>query len=294
MSVATPLYEVRTVQRFDLFHTRVRTSNKVRVRRTVRHRVPMPIYRGIVGLVLSINSGTPCIIITITFSAPSCPWTHPFAFNGGKDCCHHFKKKNDVALNPACDGSTLTPDDPLECCSSDNYASCPDNHLPCQNHPASHRYCPTWTTSLGILREENDLGYHYTSSDSIDYADAKSTCAGMGGKLPSIKTRNDMKGINLCNHHVSDASRSFWVDLIGDPANPVASCLDAACDNNNLYWEGDGSIFDSSGLFEEVDWTWSECARVITNEHSHEEVELKTKDCADGARVICVFDCSQP
>ncbi len=44
MSVATPLYEVWTVQRFDLFNTRVWTSVKVRVCRTVQIWVPMSIW----------------------------------------------------------------------------------------------------------------------------------------------------------------------------------------------------------------------------------------------------------
>ncbi len=42
MSVTTPLYEVGTVQKYDLFNTRVHTLLKVRVRRTVLVRVPMP------------------------------------------------------------------------------------------------------------------------------------------------------------------------------------------------------------------------------------------------------------
>ena len=38
----TTSYVVRTIQRFDLFNTRVWTSVKVRFRRTVQHWVPMP------------------------------------------------------------------------------------------------------------------------------------------------------------------------------------------------------------------------------------------------------------
>ncbi len=96
---------------------------------------------------------------------------------------------------------------------------------------------------------------------------------------------------------ITDAvENTYWSDLRGDYDNIVSSCTNAVCDNNNLYWDSDNSVFDSAALFTTVNWVWqtnkATCAYFKSRYYGHDTSELKWQNCLGTNKAVCFFDCS--
>ena len=62
-----------------------------------------------------------------------CPSSHPFVLNNGYSCCKYYRKKDDVGVNPLCNGDFLNWSDPVSCCYNDEISVCPSTEQLCKN-----------------------------------------------------------------------------------------------------------------------------------------------------------------
>ena len=90
------------------------------------------------------NSIIPCtlhvILIVFTLvhllSVPvPCPFTNPYAINGGMSCCKFYRQRYDATNCPGNNETSVT--DPTECC-TDGFIDCPDQTNGCKNNPLAN------------------------------------------------------------------------------------------------------------------------------------------------------------
>ncbi|TRY67527.1 hypothetical protein TCAL_08062 [Tigriopus californicus] len=214
----------------------------------------------------------PCSKVT-----PKCPSDYPLATGlGGAMCSRNPWKLNDPNVNPACDGSKLAPDDPVECCQ--DCINCLGNFTKCQNsqaiewfcfgHPNASRYGPT--------------GFNYlSSSGQLNRRQAGEACHAAGGRLPNLNAAAKMEGLENFLYS-KGLSVTVWTGLESSFAE---SCSNEQCINSTILEWSDGSkVVDTEPI--KISINTHRCVSFVQSTTS-----LQAVDCSNQYDVVCEVDC---